>query len=70
MDYIGPLYAKLGNKYVKLREDSAYVDGLVEAIKSALLDLECAYDINGESMTDSDPANKLRAALRAAKGGK
>lgn len=26
MKYIGPLYAKLGGKYVKLREDSEHVD--------------------------------------------
>lgn len=28
MKYVGPLYAKLGGKYVKLREDSEYVDRL------------------------------------------
>lgn len=28
MKYVGPLYARMGGKYVKLREDSNYVDGL------------------------------------------
>lgn len=41
---------------------------MLEALEGALLDLECAYDINGDNMSDSDAAVKIRAAIKAAKG--
>ena len=47
----------------------AAAPAMYKAIEAALLDLECCYDVNGDSMGDSDAAEKLRAALRAADGG-
>lgn len=46
----------------------AAAPAMLQAMEAALLDLECCYDINGDSMGDSDAAVKLRAAIAAAKG--
>ena len=41
---------------------------MYDLIEGALLDLKCCYDVNGDSMEESDASDKLRLALKKARG--
>ena len=67
MQYIGPLYGKIGNRYFNTGKSSKDWDQMENALKRALMHLETNYDIDGNRMDLSDAAKVLKDGISVKK---